>query len=550
MASLSVGGNDIDFPGIIFNCILETHLPFGAGPPERTCDEQKQVTWDLLISPNLADNIDKTIKKVVERGRKGPIGDKFKLYVTGFPQFFSDKTNECDSVTFARSANPNDDGKEHTKMTQALRKEFNDMSVQLNKAIEEAASRNTDQGVKWIPIDGEMEGHRYCEPGVKEPDQHNENLWIYHYPYNEPKDDAVDGPLLDAYKNVTSGVDVKATYKTYNDFENALFDAVKLDDGPDASGIWDSFWSGVGSRVKVFHPQIPLHEKIRDLVLDRYVEDIGGDQAPPPPPPVEEKNACHGVSGDYWVMSRDTAVANAEDFCKQASKEVTYNGGSVNELSLSVRSLSDDSKGPRDAPDCAARFRDAVIDGCDGNDAVNNPHNYKFGSTYTSADGWEYTMTPLSKQVNEVSCDVSYKFFFDSFEVRGKNLPSAKFGADGEGLKNELNGCGAITKWNFEWTPDDVKFQWYASGQLPIGTKGCVGRALVSAGGADDGNCHGAGKREVVRRRPIGIEDWPGYGDEGKHVFKNPPSEKRDSIDEWPGYSDSDKHVFKHPATD
>jgi hypothetical protein len=62
-------------------------------------------------------------------------------------------------------------------------------------------------------------------------------------------------------------------------------------------------------------------------------------------------------------------------------------------------------------------------------------------------------------------------------------------GTNGEGLKDQIGGCGAITKWNFERTPNDVKFQWYASGQLPIGTKACVGRALQSAGESGDGNC-------------------------------------------------------------
>jgi hypothetical protein len=33
IATLHVGGNDIDFPGIIFNCIIELKLPFGVGPP-------------------------------------------------------------------------------------------------------------------------------------------------------------------------------------------------------------------------------------------------------------------------------------------------------------------------------------------------------------------------------------------------------------------------------------------------------------------------------------------------------------------------------------
>lgn len=135
-----------------------------------------------------------------------------------------------------------------------------------------------------------------------------------------------------------------------------------------------------------------------------------------------------------------------------------------------------------------------MIDGCDGNDLVNNPHNYKFGSTLTLGNGWVFKMEPLSLQVIEDNCDVSYRFFFDGFEIRGKNWPDAKLGANGEGLANELNGCGILTQWGFEWTPNDVKYQWYAHGHLPIGTKSCVGRAVLSAGGSSAGNCHGAGK--------------------------------------------------------
>ncbi|TGJ88663.1 hypothetical protein E0Z10_g8 [Xylaria hypoxylon] len=517
MATLSVGGNDMDFPGIIFNCVLETQLPFGAGPPQRNCDDQRRVSWDLLNSPELANSIDKTIKKVVEKGRKGTIGDNFKLYVTGFPQFFNAETEGCNEVTFARTANPNDDGKEHTNMTMELRKDFNSMSVQLNKAIEDAVSRNQDQGVKWVPIDGEMEGHRYCEEGINEPDQHNDNLWLFHYPYHEPSDAAVDGPLLKAFDKVAASADINTSFKTYNDFQNAVFDAIDTGTSANTTGIQDSLWSSIGHRVKVFHPQDNLHEKIRDLVLDKYVADLNV-----PAPSFEEKNECHGVSGDYWVISRDIAVSNAEAFCSQKDKTVKYNINSVNELELSAKNLSDDSKGPLDDPNCLDRIRGNTIDGCDGNDSINNPHDYKFGSTFTAKDGWEYQMTPLSKQVNEVSCSVAYKFFFDTFEVRGKNFVPAKFGANGEGLKHELSGCGAITKWKFEETPDDMRFQWYASGHLPIGTKNCVGRALVSAGGSGADNCHGPGKRGVIdRRRPFGIEDWPGYGDEGRHVFKD-----------------------------
>ena len=91
------------------------------------------------------------------------------------------------------------------------------------------------------------------------------------------------------------------------------------------------------------------------------------------------------------------------------------------------------------------------------------------------------------------SCDVSYKFFFDSFEIRGENFDASKFGTDGSGLKTQIKGCGDLTKWKFQMTPTNPTYQWFASGQLPIGVKDCVGNAVISAGGSTVGDCHGAG---------------------------------------------------------
>ncbi|KAK7926918.1 hypothetical protein PG985_003916 [Apiospora marii] len=296
------------------------------------------------------------------------------------------------------------------------------------------------------------------------------------------------------------------------------------------------------------YPKSYLEDRKKWIQSIRSPRDSAPTGHPASGPPAQDENTCHGISGDTWVMSRDVAVDNAKAFCGQREKKKRYNEGTVNELELSVWKQGDDAKGPTNAPDCEGRFRNAVIDGCDGSDRVNNPHNYKFGATLTAADGWAYKLEPLSKQINEVSCDVSYKFLWDALEIRGKNLPDAKLGADGEGLRDQLSGCGALSKWKFERTPDDVKFQWYASGHLPIGTKACVGRALESAGGSSRGNCHGAGKRRRGQlkqrgKRYIGIEDWPGYGDDSKHVFKT--DEKRDiGIEDWPGYGDDSKHVF------
>ncbi|KAK4983211.1 hypothetical protein LTR50_007357 [Elasticomyces elasticus] len=303
---------------------------------------------------------------------------------------------------------------------------------------------------------------------------------------------------------------------------------------------------GIGPPALVVFPSVSLGNSTDvsidsinsqfDAIFDAYLVSDDADDAP-----AQDQIVCHGISGDYWVMSRNVAVQNVIDFCGQTEPIKDYNVGSVNALELSVRKLKGDGQTPQDAPSCVGRFQNAVIDGCDGADPINNPHNYKFGSTLTTADGWEYKMTPLSQQVNEVSCDVSYKFFYDSFEIRGKNLPDGLFGAEGEGLHSQMSGCGALTDWNFERTPDDCCFQWYASGHLTVGTKACVGRALESAGGSGDGNCHGAGKRHADN-----IDRWPGYGDDSKHVFRHNAPVKRDSITTWPGYGDEGRHVFKN----
>lgn len=94
------------------------------------------------------------------------------------------------------------------------------------------------------------------------------------------------------------------------------------------------------------------------------------------------------------------------------------------------------------------------------------------------------------------SCNVKWDVLFDSFDIRGKEWPSQGLGIMGAGLEQQLKGCGTLTDWHFEWTQyDSSGFEWHATGRLPIGTKACVGRAVMTAGGenASKDKCHGAG---------------------------------------------------------
>jgi hypothetical protein len=268
IGTLSIGGNNIDFPGIIFNCILEYRIGWGLGPEWLPCPEQRTKTWGLLNDAALLQDIDGIIKKIVAKANEHPNGKFFRLYVTGFPEFFDVTTTECDSVTFA--IKPKEDGTS-TKMTVELRKDFNAMSVKLNEVIERAALMNKVRGVEWISINQFMDTHRFCEPGITEPDQKNKNLWLFHYPYGQPDDAAYNEALRDAVNRLANSGN-NNTFNTYSEYLNAVLENIEAPPGDPAvvQGVLDPLWRRAGNDFKTFHPQVPLHEKIRDAILDSY----------------------------------------------------------------------------------------------------------------------------------------------------------------------------------------------------------------------------------------------------------------------------------------
>lgn len=69
--------------------------------PTHTCATQQAISWGKINSPDLVNGVDAVIKKTVAKGREGPAGEDFRLYVTGYGKLFNDATTQCDGVTFA-----------------------------------------------------------------------------------------------------------------------------------------------------------------------------------------------------------------------------------------------------------------------------------------------------------------------------------------------------------------------------------------------------------------------------------------------------------------
>ncbi|KAI4244220.1 MAG: hypothetical protein LQ352_006885 [Teloschistes flavicans] len=457
--TLTMGGNDVGILNLVATCI------YSLKPAGKNCDQVIDDGNKVLQNPDFAKNATKVIQKALDKGRGTSVGDKFAVYVSGYARFFNQDTEQCNTVTFKPSWNPIT----AEYLTQERRKKMNDLALALNKLLKDVAeSFPGDQYVHYVDIDATYEGHRFCDRDEPSPD--DAETWFFNwYTKEDPKIASIIQNMA-YYKAAQEGGDTGI--HTDADYINALYDAGGND--PAAQGL-------LSDTVRVFHPTTKGHQGIRDVFKQAIAS---GSQSPSPNAHPEEKQ-CHGVSGDVWVDHADKAVAAIKDFCAQKNNPVDYYPNSEDNMRLHLNNEVDPSKSIADHPDCIGVFQKQLVDGCDGNDPSNNPHNYKFGGTYYTGDGWRFEFDALATQVNTVHCDVSYKVAFDQFELRGKNVPDAELGENGEGLHREIKGCGAITKWHFEWTPNDSVYEWYASGQLPVGTKACVGRALVSADGQE-----------------------------------------------------------------
>ncbi|KAL8724857.1 MAG: hypothetical protein Q9166_007711 [cf. Caloplaca sp. 2 TL-2023] len=467
--TLTMGGNDVGILNLVATCIYSLK-PFG-----QDCDQVIDGGHKELEKPEFAENAKKVIQKALDKGRGTAVGSKFAVFVSGYAKFFNQDTEQCNGVTFKPSWNPI----KAEYLTKERRERMNNLALALNKLLKDAAeSFPKEQHVHYVDIDATYDGHRFCDRDEPSPD--DPETWFFNCLFQNMSF------FKAAQEGGETGIHTDAHYI------NALYDAGG--DDPEAQSL-------LSDTVRVFHPSTKGHQGIRD-VFKKAIADAGlpgpgsndgGDKSPQTSDPHPEEKQCHGVSGDVWVDHADKAMDAIKEFCAQTNSPVDYYPDSEDNMRLHLRNEVEPSKTIADHPDCVGVFQKQLVDGCDGESPANNPHNYKFGGTYYAGDGWRFEFDALATQVNTVDCDVSYRVVLNKFEIRGKNLPDAKFGKNGEGLKDEIKGCGAITKWHFEWTPDDTVYEWYASGQLPIGTKACVGRALVSAGGSGNGGCHGAG---------------------------------------------------------
>lgn len=164
IATLTAGGDDVQFLWLIMYCILQ----FFQNNP---CQEQITASQQIIDSDKLYNSLDYVIKNALIRGINAA-GPGFKLFVTGYAQFFNGTSTQCDDTCFSYW---DPDCTNSIKLDQSLRQQLNTLALNLNEKIQQVVQNNAQWDVEYVGYDDQFEGHRFCEEGNTEPDDNNPN---------------------------------------------------------------------------------------------------------------------------------------------------------------------------------------------------------------------------------------------------------------------------------------------------------------------------------------------------------------------------------------
>jgi hypothetical protein len=150
-ATLSIGGNDVQFGPIVKSCIY--------GAPGVNCDESKKKGLDILYGRDFYNRYNTVLSKILLEKFRFNSGTQFtKLYQTSYIQFFDDWTDECNSQKLHWWPGAH-------KMKKAVREEFNHMVHQLNEASHQRPDHERVTNEDLLPIGAPiLDGHQ--EHGV------------------------------------------------------------------------------------------------------------------------------------------------------------------------------------------------------------------------------------------------------------------------------------------------------------------------------------------------------------------------------------------------
>lgn len=182
IATLSVGGNDVDFFKILNACILRAFGPSFSGDCQQRIDD----AMIKINGPDLLNDFATILHQIIDKSGR----PDFKIYVTGYPAFFNVDIKWCDDVTFNyyiphHRLTPIEDLPQ--PLTQDLRLQLNGLVMNVNHLILSVVTQVNQQytGTRTVFVDPNpsFDTHRFCEQDngqdVREPDSGRSDTWLF-----------------------------------------------------------------------------------------------------------------------------------------------------------------------------------------------------------------------------------------------------------------------------------------------------------------------------------------------------------------------------------
>ncbi|KAK3379329.1 SGNH hydrolase-type esterase domain-containing protein [Lasiosphaeria ovina] len=277
-ATLSIGGNDLGFFDVMNACVFHFYS-FYSG----TCQTALEAAAARITSPDFELRLGLVLMEILDKVRWEK-RTSFSITVTGYARFFNADTEECDDMSLGVWWPPALLG--GPKMHQSMRRQMNELVVAVNKkllrVVSDVNSRFANPRVLFVDYDAEFDGHRFCEPGVSEPDYLRAETWFFlpAGPDNaqpEPDTDTLiasnalepDSPLVDP----NSCLPEAERSGDWGELALCLMATAKqrnpsLELRNDLLVTKDSMWYVPTYYGKTFHPRSLGHEAIRKKIYE------------------------------------------------------------------------------------------------------------------------------------------------------------------------------------------------------------------------------------------------------------------------------------------
>ena len=253
IATLTIGGNDAGFFDILNACIFQfNHFT--------SCSDQITTTTNTINNdvPGLLDTLlDAVMSKVANSG--------FKLYMTGYANFFNPDTTQCNDVSFNFwEEKPENQANLTTELRGNLNTLVQTLNGQISSAVDRANKKDSRKPCVFVDISPGFSGHRYCDVGITEPDLNDDNRWFQenwlfeqHAPYS-------GNNLTKQYQAwAAQELQSNSTSRVSKQFMSELGIQGQISIYGSGQWVFDAL-------ARAFHPTIDGHNDIKNVILSVY----------------------------------------------------------------------------------------------------------------------------------------------------------------------------------------------------------------------------------------------------------------------------------------